>query len=144
MVTPPLPSLDSPFQCLTPLLEKKFFLMPNQNLPWHNLRPFPLVLSGGIDWPPPHYNLPTKIYGWKEQRWKEIWSILHFLKNRNLACFRKMYVFIKDNYLFSFFLQEKAHKTLFKTIALRVLIVLWRGYDNFKLILFLLLCGQHI
>ena len=37
-------SLGSPFQCLITLLEKKFFLISNWNLPWCNLRPFPLVL----------------------------------------------------------------------------------------------------
>jgi len=34
-------SLGSLFQCLTTLLVKKFFLITNLNLPWHNLRPFP-------------------------------------------------------------------------------------------------------
>ncbi|KAK4824091.1 hypothetical protein QYF61_010602 [Mycteria americana] len=38
-------SLGSLFQCLTTLSVKKFFLISNLNLPWHNLRPFPLVLS---------------------------------------------------------------------------------------------------
>ena len=38
-------SLGSLFQCLTTLLENNFFLISNLNLPWHNLRPFPLVLS---------------------------------------------------------------------------------------------------
>ena len=38
-------SLDSLFQHLTTLLERIFFLISNLNLPWHNLRPFPLVLS---------------------------------------------------------------------------------------------------
>ena len=37
-------SLGSLFQCLTTLLVK-FFLLSNLNLPWCNLRPFPLVLS---------------------------------------------------------------------------------------------------
>ena len=37
-------SLDSPFQCLITFSEKKFFLLPNLNLPWCNLRLFPLVL----------------------------------------------------------------------------------------------------
>ena len=36
-------SLGSPFQCLTTLFEKNFFL--TSNLPRHNLRPSPLVLS---------------------------------------------------------------------------------------------------
>ncbi|XP_072708486.1 COP9 signalosome complex subunit 5 isoform X2 [Ciconia boyciana] len=36
--------LGSLFQCLTTLPVKKFFLISNLNLPWHNLRPFPLVL----------------------------------------------------------------------------------------------------
>jgi len=36
-------SLGSLFQCLT--LSVKFFLISNLNLPWCNLRPFPLVLS---------------------------------------------------------------------------------------------------
>ncbi|KAK4829616.1 LOW QUALITY PROTEIN: hypothetical protein QYF61_005743 [Mycteria americana] len=38
-------SLGSLFQCLTTLLVKTFFLTSNLNLPWRNLRPFPLVLS---------------------------------------------------------------------------------------------------
>ena len=38
-------SLGSPLQCLTTLLEKQYFLMSNLNLPWHNLRPFPLIRS---------------------------------------------------------------------------------------------------
>jgi len=40
--TTPLGSL---FQCLTTLSVKKFFLIFNLNLPWLNLRPFPLVVS---------------------------------------------------------------------------------------------------
>lgn len=32
-------------QCLPTLLEKKCFLIANLNLPWHSLRPLPLVLS---------------------------------------------------------------------------------------------------
>ncbi|KAK4824542.1 LOW QUALITY PROTEIN: hypothetical protein QYF61_016146, partial [Mycteria americana] len=38
-------SLGSLFQCLTTLSVKKFFLISNLNLAWHNLRPFPLILS---------------------------------------------------------------------------------------------------
>ena len=38
-------SLGSLFQCLTTLSVKKCFLTSNLNLPWRNLRPFPLVLS---------------------------------------------------------------------------------------------------
>ncbi|KAK4831669.1 hypothetical protein QYF61_018636 [Mycteria americana] len=38
-------SLGSLFQCLTTLSVKKFFLISSLNLPWCNLRPFPLVLS---------------------------------------------------------------------------------------------------
>ncbi|KAK4810608.1 hypothetical protein QYF61_007345 [Mycteria americana] len=38
-------SLGSLFQCLTTLSVKKFSLISNLNLPWHNLRLFPLVLS---------------------------------------------------------------------------------------------------
>jgi len=37
-------ALDRLFQCLTTLLVKKFLLISNLNLPWHNLRLFPLVL----------------------------------------------------------------------------------------------------
>ncbi|KAK4829020.1 hypothetical protein QYF61_001795 [Mycteria americana] len=33
------------FQCLTTLLVNKLFLISNLNLPWRNLRPFPLILS---------------------------------------------------------------------------------------------------
>jgi len=39
--TTPLGSL---FQCLTTLSEKNLFLITDLNLPWHNLRPFPLAL----------------------------------------------------------------------------------------------------
>ena len=38
-------ALGNPFQYLTTLPEKKFLLISNLNLPWRNLRPFPLVLS---------------------------------------------------------------------------------------------------
>ncbi|KAK4826066.1 hypothetical protein QYF61_005025 [Mycteria americana] len=38
-------SLGSLFQCLTTLSVKKFFLISRLNLPWRNLRPFPLILS---------------------------------------------------------------------------------------------------
>ena len=38
-------SLGSPSQCLTTPYRKKCFLISNLNLPWHNLRPFPLILS---------------------------------------------------------------------------------------------------
>ena len=41
----PTTSLGSPFQCLTTLSVKKSSLISNLNLPWHNLRPLPLVLS---------------------------------------------------------------------------------------------------
>jgi len=37
--------LRQPVHSLTTLLERKFFLISNLNLPWCNLRPFPLVLS---------------------------------------------------------------------------------------------------
>jgi len=37
-------SLGSPFLYLTTLSENNYFLMSNLNLPWRNLRPFPLVL----------------------------------------------------------------------------------------------------
>ncbi|KAK4830710.1 hypothetical protein QYF61_012970 [Mycteria americana] len=38
-------SLGSLFQCLITLSVKKFSLISSLNLPWRNLRPFPLVLS---------------------------------------------------------------------------------------------------
>jgi len=38
-------SLGSPFQCLTTLSEKQYFLMSSLNLPWCSLKPFPLVLN---------------------------------------------------------------------------------------------------
>ena len=38
-------SLGSLIQHLTTLLEKKFFLISNLDLPWHNLKLFTLVLS---------------------------------------------------------------------------------------------------
>ncbi|XP_064911793.1 ankyrin repeat domain-containing protein 66 isoform X1 [Columba livia] len=38
-------ALGSLFQCLTTFSMKKYFLISNVNLPWCNLRPFPLILS---------------------------------------------------------------------------------------------------
>lgn len=38
-------SLGSLLQYLITLSEKKFILIPNLNFPWHNLRPFSLILS---------------------------------------------------------------------------------------------------
>ena len=38
-------SLGSLFHCLTTLSVKKCFLISHLNLPWCNLRPFPLILS---------------------------------------------------------------------------------------------------
>ena len=32
-------SLGSPYQCLTTLSEKQYFLMSSLNLPWHSLKP---------------------------------------------------------------------------------------------------------
>ncbi|KAK4815816.1 LOW QUALITY PROTEIN: hypothetical protein QYF61_007425 [Mycteria americana] len=53
-------SLGSLFQCLITLSVKKNFLISSLNLPWCNLRPFPLVLSL-VTWEkrptPPLYNL---------------------------------------------------------------------------------------
>lgn len=43
MVTPPVPWADAPM--LDQPLVKKFFLVCNLSLPWHNLKRFPLVLS---------------------------------------------------------------------------------------------------
>ena len=42
MVTPPLPGQLC--RCLTALWQKELFLTTNLNLPWHNVRPSPLVL----------------------------------------------------------------------------------------------------
>lgn len=36
--------LGSLFQCITPLSMKKFSLVANPNVPWHNLRLFPCIL----------------------------------------------------------------------------------------------------
>jgi len=55
-------SLGSPFQCLTTLLEKIFFLISSLNLPWCNLRPFPLILlvvKQEKSLTPPFHNLPS-------------------------------------------------------------------------------------
>ena len=41
----PTASLGSLFQCLITLSVKKFFLISSLNLPWRNLRQFPLTLS---------------------------------------------------------------------------------------------------
>jgi len=49
-------SLDSLFQHIATPMEKKCFVISNLNLPWHNLRPFPLVLlllPGSRSQPPP-------------------------------------------------------------------------------------------
>ncbi|KAK4826673.1 LOW QUALITY PROTEIN: hypothetical protein QYF61_010682 [Mycteria americana] len=57
-------SLGSLFQCLIILSIKKFFLISNLNLPWHNLRPLPLSLSlRRRDRPPPLYNLLSAVEG---------------------------------------------------------------------------------
>ena len=53
-------SLGSLFQYFTTLSEKKFFLISNLNLPWHNLRLFSLILSlltRRWSRPPPCHNL---------------------------------------------------------------------------------------
>ena len=53
-------SLGSHCHCLTALAEKKWFLTPNLKLPWHNLRPFPLILlllPRRRGWPTPEHNL---------------------------------------------------------------------------------------
>ena len=52
-------SLGSLCHCLTALAEKKFSLISNLNLPWHNVKPFTFVLSllpGRRGRPPPLYN----------------------------------------------------------------------------------------
>jgi len=41
----PTTSMGNPFLFLSTLLEKKCFLISKPNLSWHNLRPFPLILS---------------------------------------------------------------------------------------------------
>ena len=46
-------SLGSPFQHLITLSEKKFFLIPNMNIPWCNFR----MLNGRRAWPSPWHNL---------------------------------------------------------------------------------------
>ena len=51
-------SLGSLFQCLTTLSVKKCFLISNLNLPWHNLRPFPLILSP-VRRDQPHFTVST-------------------------------------------------------------------------------------
>lgn len=38
-------SMGSPFHCFTTLSMTEIFLISTLNLPWHNLRPFPLLLS---------------------------------------------------------------------------------------------------
>ena len=40
---------DSLCQCIITLSEKKLFLTSNPNLPWHNLRPLPLILLMGVN-----------------------------------------------------------------------------------------------
>jgi len=57
-------SLGSLCHCLTALAEKKFSLISNLNLPWHNVKPFTFVLSllpGRRGRPPPLYN-PSVIF----------------------------------------------------------------------------------
>ena len=41
-------TLGSLCHCITSLSEKKCFLICNLNLPWHNLKPLPLVLSNYV------------------------------------------------------------------------------------------------
>jgi len=38
-------SLGSPFQCLTTLSEKEYFLTSSLNLPWRSLKPFPTFIA---------------------------------------------------------------------------------------------------
>lgn len=55
-------SLGSLFQHIAALVEKKCFLTSILNLPWHALRPFPLIFSQlprRRGRPPSCYNLPT-------------------------------------------------------------------------------------
>ena len=58
----PTASLDSPFQCLSTLLAKKFLLTSSLHLPWCNSRSVPLGLSSlprRRGWPLSHHNLPS-------------------------------------------------------------------------------------
>ena len=67
-------SLGSLFQCLSTLSEKKFFLTFNLNLPCHNLRPFPFVLSllpGRRGQLPPCHNL---LSGYCREWWCLPWA----------------------------------------------------------------------
>ena len=64
-------SLGSPYQHLSTLLEKLFFLISSLNLPWCNLRPLPLVLSllpRRRGQPQPHQNkeVPTCLLSYCE------------------------------------------------------------------------------
>jgi len=57
-------SLGGLFQHVTALLEKKCFLISILNIPWHGLRPFPLIFSQlprRRGRPPPRYNLPAVV-----------------------------------------------------------------------------------
>jgi len=52
-------SVGSPCHCITALPKKKHFLIFNLNIPWQNIRPFPLglLLSPGRSvQPPPHHS----------------------------------------------------------------------------------------
>ena len=62
MATPSLPWAGL-FQCLTTLSVKKFFLISNLKLPWHNLRLFPIVLSIVSHFFPPHSTTCTEYCG---------------------------------------------------------------------------------
>lgn len=69
-------SLDSLLQCLTTLSMKKFFLISSLNLPWSNLRPFPL------DWLPSHYNLFS---GTCRETLSPLWALGAFFQARKLS-----------------------------------------------------------
>ena len=81
-------SLGSLFQYLTTHTKKKFFLVSNLDLPWHKLKPLPLVLSLALSPVTSHWNfirctvrynlvfvsITTLNFGWKHQ--------LLYLKNK--------------------------------------------------------------
>ena len=74
-------ALGSLFQCLTTLSVKKFFLISNLNLPWCNLKPFPLVLSlaTSIEWGPGRQGFYCCAPDLLEQNFGSFWhAVLEF------------------------------------------------------------------
>ena len=87
-------SLGSLCWCLTALPKNKCFLIPNLNLPWHNVRLSPLIpllLPGRRVQPPCRHNLISDCC---RERWGLLWDVplSSWTTNSFLSCFSKSYL----------------------------------------------------